>query len=421
MTYSPLDLVENYIGRFVAYPSDHARAAHVLWIAHAHLIECFETTPRLAFMSAEKESGKTRALEVTALLVPDPILSISASPAVIVRLVSAGKPTILYDEIDAVFGNARAQEANGDLCAILNGGYRRGAKVYRCVTHGKKVETEALDAFAPVAVAGLRTLPDTLASRAVVIRMQRRAPGELVEAFRYRFHASQGEQIRDELAEWAEEHAANIGAAEPALPHGIQDRAADCWEPLVAIADEAGGDWPERAGAAAVHFNDKASDDTLTRGVELLRDIRDAFGNDSRLSIKGLLDRLIEKPEAPWGDLGGHPLNVRGLSQRIKEYGIKSNTVRLGEHTAKGYLASDFADAWCRYLPAKGSSNTGNAGHIIDNENKVVTDVTDVTAFNGKGDDFEERASILQFDAGLSRDEAEAQADRELSTRWRVQ
>ena len=94
MSYSPLDLVENYLGRFVAYPSEHALTAHVLWIAHAHMIECFDTTPRLAFMSAEKESGKTRALEVTALLVPDPILSISASPAVIVRLVSAGKPTI---------------------------------------------------------------------------------------------------------------------------------------------------------------------------------------------------------------------------------------------------------------------------------------------------------------------------------------
>ena len=122
---------------------------------------------------------------------PDPILSISASPAVIVRLVSAGKPTILYDEIDAVFGNAKAQDANGDLCAILNGGYRRGANVYRCTTNGKKVEPEVLDAFAPVAVAGLRDLPDTLASRSIFIRMKRRAPDEKVEPFRYRYHSAE--------------------------------------------------------------------------------------------------------------------------------------------------------------------------------------------------------------------------------------
>ena len=56
----PLDLVEAYLRRFVAYPSEHALVAHVLWIAHTHLIKCFDTTPRLAFMSAEKASGKTQ-------------------------------------------------------------------------------------------------------------------------------------------------------------------------------------------------------------------------------------------------------------------------------------------------------------------------------------------------------------------------
>jgi hypothetical protein len=188
---TPLDHVENYLRRFVAYPSEHALVAHVLWITHAHLIEHFDTTPRLAFMSAEKESGKTRALEVTALLVPNPILSISASPAVIVRLVNSGRVTILFDEIDGVFGNLKAQEANTDLRSVLNGGYRRGAKVHRCVTHGKKVETEELDAFSAVAVAGLRTLPDTLASRSIFIRMKRRSPDEYVEPFRHRYHADE--------------------------------------------------------------------------------------------------------------------------------------------------------------------------------------------------------------------------------------
>jgi hypothetical protein len=38
MTYCALDLVENYLRRFVVYPSEHALTAHVLWIAHTHLI-----------------------------------------------------------------------------------------------------------------------------------------------------------------------------------------------------------------------------------------------------------------------------------------------------------------------------------------------------------------------------------------------
>jgi Protein of unknown function (DUF3631) len=267
VTHCPLDLVENYLRRFVAYPSEQALVAHVLWIAHTHLIECFDTTPRLAFMSAEKESGKTRALEVTALFVPNPILSISASPAVIVRLVSAGKPTILFDEIDGVFGNAKVQETNTDLRSVLNGGYRRGAKVHRCVSHGKKVETEELDAFAPVAVAGLRNLPDTLASRSIFIQMKRRAPGERVASFRYRYHVDEAKPIKASLEEWCAEHEAVLCGAEPEMPAGIEDRAADCWEPLLAIAGEAGDDWPKRAQAAATYLTRRSIDESLTAGA----------------------------------------------------------------------------------------------------------------------------------------------------------
>jgi hypothetical protein len=72
MTYCPLDQVEMYLRRFVAYPSEHALVAHVLWIAHTHLLDEFDTTARLAFMSEEPQSGKTRALEVTELFVADP-------------------------------------------------------------------------------------------------------------------------------------------------------------------------------------------------------------------------------------------------------------------------------------------------------------------------------------------------------------
>ena len=219
MSYTPIDVLENYLCRFVAFPSEHALAVCAIWAAHTHLVECAETSPRLAVMSEEKGSGKTRLLEILAQFVRDPILSMSASPAVIVRLVSQGTPTILLDEIDAVFGSAKAQEANLDLRSILNGGYRRGAKVHRCVTHGKKIETEELDAFAPVAVAGLRDLPDTLASRSIMIRMKRRAPDEVVEPFRYRLHVAPAERIRDDLVEWCEEHAEAIGK-QRACPSG---------------------------------------------------------------------------------------------------------------------------------------------------------------------------------------------------------
>jgi hypothetical protein len=419
MTFSPLGLVENYLRRFVAHPSEHALAAHALWIAHTHLIEHFDTTPRLAFMSAEKESGKTRALEVTALLVPKPILSISASPAVIVRLVSSGRVTILFDEIDGVFGNAKAQEANTDLRSILNGGYRRGAKVHRCVTRGKKVETEELDAFAAVAVAGLRSLPDTLASRSIFIRMKRRSPDEYVEPFRHRYHAEQAKPIREALEEWCREHEPDFIGAEPAMPVGIEDRSADCWEPLIAIADVAGGDWPKRSRAAAVFLTKSASTETETKGVELLGHVREAFGTHEKLWTVDILQGLHDRDESPWKEMGGgKPLNDRGLAVRLKDYGIRSRDVWINGKTKKGYYAEDFRPEWKRYLPpCRPQGNERDEGEEIDNKNKNLADIAPIAprmADTNGHDAFEERAAIREYDGGFSRSEAEVLAAEEL-------
>jgi hypothetical protein len=348
------------------------------------MLDRFDTTPRLAFMSAEKESGKTRALEITALFVPEPVMSISTSPAAIVRLISRGPCTILYDEIDGVFGNAKVQEANTDLRSVLNGGYRRGAKVYRCNTSGKKVEVEELDAFAAVAVAGLRQLPDTLASRSIFIQMRRRSPDEEVQPFRHRYDAVQAKPIMEALVEWCALH--NAGPVEPELPPSIKDRAADCWEPLLTVADEAGGDWPTRARAAAVHLTQRATDESMTAGVELLAHVRDAFGNEQHLPTVTLLERLRDRDESPWRDIRGKPLDDRGLAKRLKPYGIKSKTVRADGRTPKGYGVGDFTDAWKRYLPPSSDErHKGNSRHIFDKQNNFVADVADVAAIWAQG------------------------------------
>jgi len=122
-----LDQVEAMLARFVAFPSDETRTAVTLWIAHTHALDEFETTPRLAFLSPEPGSGKTRALEILELLVPRPLLTVNSTPAYLFRKVSdeAGTPTILYDEIDTVFG-PKAKD-NEDIRGMLNSGYRKGA------------------------------------------------------------------------------------------------------------------------------------------------------------------------------------------------------------------------------------------------------------------------------------------------------
>lgn len=169
-----LDDVEAFLARFIAYPSEAERIAHTLWIAHTHRMAEWDSTPRIAFLSPEPGSGKSRALEVTELLVPRPIHAVNATPAGLFRKVSdeAGPPTILFDEVDTVFG-PRAKD-NEDVRGMLNAGHRRGATALRCKVVGKAVLTEELPAYCAVALAGLNDLPDTIRSRAVIVRMRKR-------------------------------------------------------------------------------------------------------------------------------------------------------------------------------------------------------------------------------------------------------
>jgi hypothetical protein len=253
-----LDEVEDFLARFVVYPSKAARIAHTLWIAHTWFMDCWESTPRIAFLSPEPGSGKTRALEVTEPLVPRPVLAVNTTPAYLFRKVSdkAGPPTILYDEIDTVFG-PKAKD-NEDVRGMLNAGHRRGAVAGRCVMKGKTVVTEELPAYCAVALAGLDDLPDTIHTRSVIIRMRRRAPGELVEPWRLRINGPQAVPIAERLAHWSE--TATERLAWPEMPDGLEDRNADVWEALLAVADLAGGDWPERAREAAVALVALAAD-----------------------------------------------------------------------------------------------------------------------------------------------------------------
>ncbi len=345
-----LDEVEYYVARFISYPSEHARVAHVLWIAHTHRMDAWESTPRIAFLSPEPGSGKSRALEVTEPLVPNPVHAVNTTPAYLFRKVSdeGGPPTILFDEIDTVFG-PRAKD-NEDIRGMLNAGHRKGAKAGRCVVRGKEVFTEELPAYCAVALAGLDDLPDTLMSRSVVVRMRRRAPQEPIEPFRYRIHAEEGHIIREALADWA----TTIPLGQwPAMPSGIEDRDADVWEPLLAVADAAGGDWPERARCAAVTLVTAAKAAPPSLGVRLLADIRSVFDSDGRDYIfsEDLVAALVGIEDAPWADMRGKPLDPRGLARRLARFEVKPRTVRVGERTAKGYSRDDFVDAWSRYVP----------------------------------------------------------------------
>jgi len=354
-----LNEVEAFHRRFNAFPTEAAYVAVALWDAHAHLLDCFDSTPRLAFLSPEPGSGKTRGLEICGTLVPNPMAAVNASAAALFRAVSmdSGRPTILFDEIDTVFGPKAGD--NEELRGLINAGHRRIGVSYRCVAVGDQQTVQPFPVYAAVAVAGLGWLPDTILHRSVVIRMRRRAPNEHVEAFRSRIHEPEGHALRDRLAAWADSVRDRVNGAFPAMPDGVNDRPADVWEPLLAVADAAGGTWPVRAREACVELvTAAAAGDKASLGIRLLTDLRDnVFCGADRMPTTQILAALTAMDEAPWADMNGKPLDSRQLSKRLGDYvtsdnqPIKARNMRIGEGVAKGYYAADLHDAWARYCP----------------------------------------------------------------------
>ena len=321
------DAIHAFLGRFVSYPTEQAHVAHTLWIMHTHLMDVWDSTPRLAFLSAEPASGKTRALEVTELLVPNPIQTVNVSPAYLFRKVGSDEGvTILFDEIDTIFG-AKAKD-HEDIRGLLNAGHRRGATTGRCVVHGKTVLTEELPAYAAVALAGLGWLPDTLLSRSVIIRMKRRHGGEQIEPYRRRLVEADGWTLHDRIAAWAASSAASIDW--PELPEQITDRNADLWEPLIAVADAVGGSWPSRSRVSAVTLVSEARDVEPSLGIRLLADLRGIFGGVEELPSKAVLQGLHSLAESPWMEIKGKMLDERGLAHQLRQFGIRSKTIRTG-------------------------------------------------------------------------------------------
>jgi len=351
-----LDAVRSAVLRFVVLPSAAAADAVVLWIAASHTQMCWACAPRLVIRAPEKRCGKSRLLDLIEALCWQALITVNASPSAIYRSIGTDDPpTLLIDEADTIFG-PKAGDSHEDLRGLLNAGHQRNRPALRYNAATQSVEKIAT--FAMAALAGIGAMPDTIEDRAVVVRMRRRGPGETVHPFRYRRDRPQLAALAQNLHTWARDHHEELEAATPDMP--LEDRAADTWEPLIAVADVAGGDWPDRARSAALILTAEhaASSDTPDT-VRLLADCRRVFSTATALPTEELLTRLKADAEAPWATWGGRPegLTAAKLGAILREYDIRSVTRRFPEHTwpgigqAKGYERDTFTDAWARYCP----------------------------------------------------------------------
>ena len=341
-----LKAVKDYIKKYVVLTAPQADTL-ALWTAHTHAAGAAETTPYIEVTSATKRSGKSLLLETEEHVVASGWMTGRTSAAALVRKMGEGV-TALIDETDAAFKGP--QEYSEALRGILNNGHRKGGKATLCVGQGANIEVRDFPVFGPKMIAGIGRLPDTIGDRSITITMKRRSPSEKVTRWRYRNVKAEGVPIRDKLAAWALDAIPALTDARPEIPEELDDRAADGWEPLLAIADLAGGDWPAQARAAAIALSCGDDREDLSWGVRLLGDIQTIIEGREKITIAKLVTELVAIEDAPWGDLKDKPLTTQGLGWRLRPFGIKAKSVDIQGEKVRGYKAEWFADAFARYL-----------------------------------------------------------------------
>lgn len=349
-----LDDISEFLQTYMVMRPEEADVI-ALYIVHTHAMIVAMFTPYLHIFSPVLRCGKTTLLDILSLLVAKPWSTGRVTAAALVRKIDQEQPTLLLDESDATF------HANNDytetLRGILNTGYYFDGKYSACVQVGGSWVSRDSSTFCPKAIAGIGRLPATVEDRAIPIRLQRKLPNEICKRFRKREVLFQAEAIRCRVALWVKRHIEDLEEASPTMPNELNDRQQDVCEPLISIADCAGGEWPERGRRALVALlapRRQRRDDSQAMG--LLADIRTYFDKDDsdRIRSHTLVDRLVADEESLWRESNrSGRLSQAGLARLLAPFDIGTRDIRFDGRIFKGYRREDFEDAWARYLPAR--------------------------------------------------------------------
>lgn len=363
--------------RYVVMPNQ-ALTTCALWAIHTWTHEAARVSPILAVTSPEKRCGKTTLLEVLGALCRRSLATANITAASLYRTVEKYRPTLLVDEADTYFGSS------DELRGILNSGHRRrSAIVTRCV--GEDSEPRIFSTWAPKAIALIGKLHPTLSDRSIEIALRRRSLGETVQ----RWRDDSFPELRRKLARWAADNKNTLTNARPESPAGLHDRELDNWEPLFAIAETAGGEWPQRARQAAIALS-RAEDDSAR--VMLLADIQGLF-NDSgsdwipSAELCGLLAEMESRPWPEWGR-AHKPITPRQLAGILEPFGIKPKPARREGASAgtRGYFLADFSDAFKRYLSTPPDSPISSATVQQPSNGAASSDFSSATGLGAVAD-----------------------------------
>jgi hypothetical protein len=359
-----------FVRRYVVLKK-YAAETLALWVVHTYGFQLRDVTTYIGIESPQKRCGKTTLLTVLNELVNRPVVASNISSPAFFRVIAEKQPTLMIDEADTVL------HRNDELRGILNAGYRRKTayvvRVAAEVRNAKcRVQNEAdrasgerpvseevarkgsgtrlarYSSWCPKAIATIQHLPETLADRCIVLTLHRKKVTEKCE----RVKDLDGAQLRRKCARFVKDHAEAIGKARPEVPSDLNDRAAEIWEPLLAVADLAGDEWPGLAREAAVGLMGSGQEETAIGA--LLFDILICFLNREaeRMFSRNLVLALSGMGDRAWGELKkGKEITEIWLARQLRAYEVRSKTMWIGGEAAKGYEKSDFDEAFDRYIP----------------------------------------------------------------------
>jgi putative DNA primase/helicase len=349
--FALLNEISEMFERHIVLPI-HAATAITLWCVWTYFVDTFQIAPMLGLTSATRRCAKTRTLGLVKRVVARPLAASNISPAAVYRAIEKWHPTLLADEGDSFMKD------NDQLRGVLNSGHTRDA-AFVIRSEGEDNEPRCFSTWSAKLWAAIGALSSTLMDRSIVIVLRRRARGE---EFVKRFPPEVNfKGLRSRIVRWRNDHREELKALAPSVPDELDDRAADNWLPLLAIATAAGGDLPERCRVAALILSGSEPEDSQEINVALLHDIWRAFEIDGaeRLHTEDLLSRLTAMPESAWATWHhGRPMTGKALADRLRDFSIKSKQIRIGEINRHGYLRTSFADAWSRYPIASATTAT---------------------------------------------------------------
>jgi putative DNA primase/helicase len=346
-----LEICKQWVRRYVIV-SDEQAVILAAWILHTWTFEAAETTPYIHITAPERECGKSRLMETLAALACGPVRSGGMTAAALVRCIDAKNPTIFLDEMDAqLSGDKEYAEA---IRGILNEGFRKSGKFFKC--DGKNNDLREFNAYCPKCFAGIGKMPETVSSRSIAIEMRRKTDTESVKPLRQRETRDLAQPIRARLEAWKLRGIVRqLETSRPAAIDGLGDRQNDISEPLLAIAESAGGDWVQRLTSALLVVLKRKQRENVSTGVTLLIDIRAIFQERKAEKIfsKELAAALCEIEGRPWADWShGKGFQANDLAKQLARYDVHPRKISIATDKLQGYFLDAFEDAWKRYCPA---------------------------------------------------------------------